>query len=353
MTQKIKISHFDHEPMVSIVMAVRNEGEFIGRCLRAILKQKYNSNKMEIIIADGMSTDSTRKIISKILTEKPQHLKIILLNNENKIVSTGLNQAILNSKGEILIRVDGHTIIATDYVRQCVKALKASGAENVGGKMHAIGRNYFGNAVSLATSSSFGIGGAKFHVSDRTEWVDTVYLGAWPRSVFLKIGLFDEELKRNQDDELNYRLRAFGGKILLSKDIKSKYYNRSTPLSLWSQYFQYGFWKVRVLQKNPKQMQIRQFVPPIFVMSLILTLILSLLLAKGFLLFMFILGSYVIVNMLASIIATFQGNIKYLPVFPITYAILQIGYGFGFLFGIIKFYDKWGKKSNDTPKLIE
>jgi succinoglycan biosynthesis protein ExoA len=151
----------------------------------------------------------------------------------------------------MIVRVDGHTIIAPDYVEKCVQALIKSGAENAGGKMNAVSTTPFGQVVVAATSSPFGVGGARFHYSDQEEWVDTVYLGAWRREVFEKIGLFDEELVRDQDDEFNYRLREYGGKILLSPEIKSEYTVRSTPPALWKQYFQYGFWKVRVLQKHP------------------------------------------------------------------------------------------------------
>jgi len=111
--------------------------------------------------------------------------------------------------------VDGHTILAPDYVRECVCALQRSKAENVGGRMKPVGKNTFGKAVAMATSSPFGIGGGRFHYSTQEEWVDTVYLGAWPKEVFQKVGLFDEELVRDQDDEFNYRLREAGGKILL------------------------------------------------------------------------------------------------------------------------------------------
>ena len=135
-----------------------------------------------------------------------------ILDNPSKIVPIAMNIALRQVRGEIIIRVDGHTIIANDYVYQCVNAIQHRGADNVGGKMRAIGSNPFGKTVALATSTPFGIGGGRFHYSDEEEWVDTVYMGAWPRQVFEKIGLFDEELIRDQDDEFNYRLREQGGR---------------------------------------------------------------------------------------------------------------------------------------------
>ena len=176
----------------------------------AVLNQDYPADCMEILIADGMSTDNTRSLIHDFSALHPQ-LQIQILDNPGKIVPTGINIALREAKGEIIIRVDGHTIIAPDYVRQCVETLQRTHADNVGGRMNAIGSTPFGKAVALATSTPFGIGGGLFHYSDKEEWVDTVYMGAWHRArIFEKIGLFDEELVRDQDDEFNYRLREAG-----------------------------------------------------------------------------------------------------------------------------------------------
>jgi len=225
-----------------------------------------------------------------------------MLDNPKKIVPTGMNIVLQQAKGEIIIRVDGHTIIAPDYVRQCVDALHRTDADNVGGKMRAQGESIFGQCVSIATSSPFGVGGARFHYSDKEEWVDTVYMGAWKREIFENVGLFDEELVRNQDDEFNYRLRSQGWKILLSPKIKSQYFCRSSPQSLWKQYFQYGFWKVRVLQKHPFQMRPRQFVPAIFVGALFISFILIFFNPIGKYLFLFVGVSYLLFILLASIL---------------------------------------------------
>ena len=146
-------------------------------------------------------------------------LNIKIIDNPGLIVPTGFNAAIRAANGEILIRIDGHTTIAPDYVSQCVETLQRTGADNVGGRMNANGTTPFGRTVALSTSSPFGVGGARFHYSDQEEWVDTVYMGAWPSRVFEQIGGFDEELVRDQDDEFNYRLRENGGRILLNPKI--------------------------------------------------------------------------------------------------------------------------------------
>jgi GT2 family glycosyltransferase len=214
--------------------------------------------------------------------------------------------------------------------------------------MNAIGSNLFGNAVALATSTPFGIGGGRFHYSDEEEWVDTVYMGAWPRRVFEKIGLFDEELVRDQDDEFNYRLRAAGGKILLSPAIKSEYTVRGSPSALWRQYYQYGFWKVRVLQKHPRQMSLRQFVPPVFVMALIGSAMLALLPVTRPLSPVLPL-LYLLANLSASVITSAKKGWKHLSYLPLIFAILHLGYGLGFLVGLVKFANRWGDRRGKVP----
>ena len=224
-------------PFVSVILPVYNEGNFILRSLGALLVQSYPHERMEIILSDGMSTDNTRDLIEQLTGQSSVEIKII--NNVKKIAPSGLNRALEVAKGEVIVRVDGHTIVESDYVGECVAALSRSGAANAGGRMHAVSEGSVGQAIAIATSSRFGIGNARFHYSEKEEYVDTVYLGAWPKRIFERYGLFNEELVRNQDDEFNYRLRANGERILLSPRIRSTYYNRSSFKKLWRQYFQY------------------------------------------------------------------------------------------------------------------
>jgi succinoglycan biosynthesis protein ExoA len=348
-------------PSISILMPIRNEACSIGASLATILDQDYPAEKIEVLVADGMSTDGTREIISNFEFRNAK-FPIRLIDNPGRIVPTGMNTALRQARGEIIVRVDGHTVIARDYVRRCVEALQDSGADNVGGKMNAAGQGAFGEAAALATSSPFGVGGARFHYSDREEWVDTVYMGAWRREIFDRIGVFDEELVRDQDDEFNYRLREQGGRILLSPRIKSTYTVRSTPKSLWRQYYQYGYWKVRVLQKHPRQMSLRQFVPPIFSASVIFSALLAFTgMSLGFrisdlgfrnskfeiriflLPLMLILGAYILANLAASISTAARKGWKHLARLPLVYAILHVSYGLGFLVGMARFWRRWGE----------
>ncbi len=328
------------QPFVSVIMPVHNEGNFILRSLGALLEQTYPKERMEIILADGMCTDNTRQLAEQIAGEST--IPVCFVDNVKKIAPSGLNLALGAAKGAIIVRVDGHTIVEPDYVAECVDALLRTGAANAGGKMNAVSEGLAGQAIAIATSSRFGIGNARFHYSDSEEYVDTVYLGAWPKRIFDRYGLFNEELVRNQDDEFNYRLRASGEKILLSPKIKSIYYNRSSFITLWRQYFQYGYWKVRVLQMHPQQMSMRQFVPLLFVTSLIVTAILSLLTPFGRWTFACVVLSYVIANFAATVIAG-KAKIALLPMVSLSFAILHLSYGFGFLLGVFSFVGHWFK----------
>ncbi len=332
--------------LVTIIMPIRNEARHVRQSLNSVLGQEYPSERMEVIVSDGMSADGTREIVHDLKTKHPN---LIPIDNPEKIVSTGLNAAIRRAKGEIIIRVDGHTIIAGDYVSQCVSELQGTEAENVGGRMTAVGHSNFGKAVALATSSPFGVGGGRFHYSDKEEWVDTVYMGAWRRGLFERIGLFDEELIRDQDDEFNYRLRSRGGKILLSPRINSKYTVRGNPVSLWRQYFQYGYWKVRVLQKHPRQMRPRQFAPPTFVAVLLSSAVIGLFSVYGQVVLVSIAGTYLAANLLASIWTAVRGGWRSVFLLPLVYAILHLSYGFGLLFGLVKFAHRWEDKQGKVP----
>lgn len=303
---------------------------------------------MEIIISDGLSTDNTKVVVE---TFKPSGIPLIWLDNPDKIVPTGLNLAIRQARGDVIIRVDGHTTLASDYVQQCVLALQCSGAENVGGRMNPVGKNTFGKAVALATSSPFGVGGARFHYSTQEEWVDTVYLGAWPKEVFQKVGLFDEELVRDQDDEFNYRLREAGGKILLSPRINSWYSVRSQPKDLWKQYLQYGFWKVRVFQKHPRQMRWSQFIPPIFVLAVLISLLIAILFSWGWKVPLALAGLYLLAALIATLLTAARKGWLEVCLLPFTFAILHVSYGSGFLWGLIKFRKRWGDKVGKVPVL--
>ena len=335
-------------PLVTLILPIRNEAAYIGWCLKSILAQDY-PGQMEVLVVDGMSTDDTRKIVVGFAVLHPR-LNLRILDNPGSIVPTGMNIALRQAKGEILIRVDGHCLIAPEYVRRCVRHLLDDDVHGVGGPMRSIGETAMARAIAIGMSSPFGVGNSAFRTtSGRSMLADTVPFPAYTRQLVERAGLYDEELVRNQDDEYNYRIRELGGRILLAEDVHSTYFSRTSWKGLWRQYFQYGYWKVRVLQKHPRQMSLRQFVPPVFVLSLCLSVLfswsprlrpLSLLLP----------ATYLLGNLGASLWTAHRRGWKALPYLPLTFAILHLSYGLGFLRGLVKFRSRWSDKTGRTPQ---
>jgi glycosyltransferase involved in cell wall biosynthesis len=263
---------------LSVIIPCRNEKRHIAQFLDSLLNQQLEPKwELEILVADGMSTDGTRELLRQYSEKAPC---VRLIDNPGQIVSTGLNAAILAAAGDVIIRMDAHTIYAPDYIRQCVAVLEESGADNVGGPWVAKGRGFWGRAIAAAFRSPFCTGGGKAHDPNYEGEVDTVYLGCWRRSVFDRVGLFDPDLVRNQDDELNFRLRRHGGRIWQSPRILSSYAVRESIGALFRQYLQYGFWKVSVARKHRGLASWRHAVPVLFVSSL-LALLVSIALASA------------------------------------------------------------------------
>ena len=346
---------------VSIILPIYNESQFIARTIDSIITQSYSQNDMELIISDGMSNDDTR-IIVKNYQDKFPFIKLI--DNPEHIVPTGFNRALNIAKGRIIIRVDGHTTLDKDYIKNCVLLLEKKSASNVGGLMTVIWKKDFDHVVSLATSSRFGIGNSQFHYSSIGRWVDTVYLGAWEKSIFNDLGGFDEELVRNQDDEFNFRILQSGRKIWLDPIIKSKYFPRNTISKLLKQYLQYGFYKVRVVQKRGGLASWRHLIPSLFVSALLVSLILINIYSVPFKVLLFI---YFIANLIATVIniiseinprKIFDYDVSFnrvlftvyaFFVLPITYFILHFSYGVGTIAGLLFFWNKWkDKKLKDS-----
>jgi succinoglycan biosynthesis protein ExoA len=323
--------NFTSLPTVTVIMPILNEATSLPQSLEAVMNQDYPSELLEILVIDGGSTDNTLAIIQAMSQNCP---RVRMLPNPRRITPSSLNVGILAATGDIIVRVDGHTAIAPDYVSQCVSSLVQGKADNVGGLMCPIGTTYVGQGVALAISSPFGVGDSKFHYSPQEQYVDTVYLGAYWRKAFDQIGLFDETLPINQDYELNYRLRRAGGKILLNPAVQSTYTPRSTLSSLWRQYFRYGQGKVRTLQKHPESLRWRQAVPPLFVGAFLGTLGGAIFWPRLRPIFTFIAGCYLLANIVASTIVAIRGGWRYWPVLPLIFAIIHFGWGLGFWIGL-------------------
>jgi succinoglycan biosynthesis protein ExoA len=240
-----------------------------------------------------------------------------------------------DANGDIIGIVSAHCELAPDYVSTAVETLERTGADMVGGLMRAFGEGPVGRAAAVATSTPFGVGGARFHYTTVEEEVDTVYRGLCRAALYRRLR-FDEEMVRDQDDELSYRLLDHGGRIVSNPAIRSSYHNRSTFRSLWRQYHESGFWKVRVMQKHPRQVGRRQLIPPAFVAAVLGTALLAPFSRVG----RATLGSYVTANIGGSLLAA-RAEPRALPYLPLTYATLHVSYGSGFLKGLWHFRRGW------------
>ncbi len=247
---------------VSIILACRNEAKAIHELLACVEGQVWGPLRWELLIADGDSEDGTAEILHRYAAQREN---VTILQNVRRIVSPGLNLAIRRARGELILRMDAHTVYAPDYVETCLRVMKETGGDNVGGPARTKPRNAVERLFSAAYHSPFSCGGARFHNAQYEGWVDTVPYGCWRRELFERIGYFDESLVRNQDDEFNLRLRRSGGRIWQSPAIASWYTPRSSVSQLWKQYFQYGFWKVAVIRKHQIPASLRHLVPPAFV----------------------------------------------------------------------------------------
>jgi len=342
-------------PIVSIIIATRNEEDTIIKCIKSIMQQKYSSEKMEIIIADGLSNDNTVKMINEVSRQYKVPVKI--LKNEKVIQSSAWNLGIKESSGDIILIVSAHSFIQKDYIQECVHYLQKTGASNVGGPMLADGKGYIGKIIEFVHHSFFGLGGGRFHDKNFKGYVDTVYLGAWPKEVFNEIGLFDERLVRNQDIEFNARLRQNNGQVYLSPDIRSYYHCRDTLKGLWNQNFKNGKWVIYTKKIAPFCFSWRHFIPLVFVGTLIVSGILSLIgrsfgldtfALLSFLVFVSIIFGYTLVTLFFSFQISFEKGFKYLAILPIVFSTLHFSYGLGSIFGVITM-PKWYYQNKDKP----
>lgn len=331
-------------PELSIIVPCRNEAGAIGAFINSVLRQDLDGIEWEMIVADGRSDDGT---MEKLVSFASQSERIRVIDNPGGIVSTGLNRAIAQSRGSVILRMDVHTIYASDYARQCLAVLRTTGADNVGGPWVARGAGYVSAAISAAFASRVCSGGGLAHNPGYEGEVDTVYLGCWRRSVFGAVGTFDEDLVRNQDDEHNLRLKRAGAKVWQSPRIRSWYTPRNSLRRLFRQYFQYGYWKTAVLRKHGRVASIRHLAPGAFVAGNCIAAVLVACLwllgnrmaAPAALLWALSLAVYAITILSASVGIAARTKWQLLPVLPVVIATFHVSYGLGFIIGLAKQQD--------------
>lgn len=336
---QIVLKNLDNIQRVSIVIPCRNEEGFIAEVLENVIAQDYPKSHLEIFVVDGESDDSTAEIIKK---HAQKHPYIHYLNNPEKVVPFALNKAIHQSKGEVIIRMDAHSIYPNDYISKLVEGLQKYKCDNVGGVWitEPADGSAKATAIAKATSHPFGIGNAYYRLEMKTpKEVDTIPFGCYKRTVFDQIGYFDEELVRNQDDEFNARLIKNGGKIFLLPDVKIRYFARKTLTKTAKMFFQYGLYKPLVNRKVGQPATIRQFVP---LALLIFVLIFAPLSFSGFHYFLIFLTGmtlYFVTDITVSIMLAGKNNMGFssLLYLIILFPIIHFSYGYGYLSGIFRF----------------
>lgn len=321
---------------ISVVMPIYNEEKYIENCIDSLLLQDYPQECMEWIFVDGMSSDRTRELIEAYIEKHPKLIKI--LSNPNKTVPYAMNIGIKEARGKYIIRLDAHADYNTDYISKCVYYLDTTDADNVGGVAETKSKGFVGNAIAKMLSSRFGVGNSEFRTNGESGYVDTVPFGAFRREVFEKWGGYNERLTRNQDNEMNYRIRKNGGKIYLSSDIKLSYYCRDSIKSISDMAVKNGMWNVITMKLCPGSMGVRHFIPLAFLLSLIILPITSIIYHPIWWLFAFEMTLYFALDCLCS--AKQASGIKEFILLVLLFPVFHITYGAGSLEGVMKLFSK-------------
>ncbi len=332
--------------MLSVICPIYNEEKYIAKCIDSILAQDYPKDNLEVIFVDGMSSDRTREIVAEYSAKYPF---IRLIDNPDRIVPPAMNIGIKASVGDIVVRLDAHAVFPQNYFSELVKSLLELDADNVGGVCRTLPINDTPVCRSIAyvLSSSFGMGNSHFRIgADSIKEVDTVPFGCFKRELFDRVGYFDEELTRNQDDEFNGRIIKNGGKNFLLPDLVIDYYARDTVAKVYKMFYQYGLFKPLVNKKLGQPATIRQFFPLLFVLGLILGP-LTFLISSAFI--WLYLGVLLVYLTLAAVFSSKESrSLKEVLIKIWVYFVVHFAYGWGYINGIIKLIFKipFNVKSN-------
>jgi glycosyltransferase involved in cell wall biosynthesis len=324
-------------PRVSIIVPCYNEEATIQLLLKSIYDQSYPHPEIEVILADGMSTDQTRAEVAAFQKGYPD-LLVKVVDNPKRIIPAALNCALEAAQGEFIIRLDGHSMPYPDYVKNCVADLEQGKGDNVGGvwEIHPAGVGFIARSIAAAAAHPFGVGDALYRFTDRAGAVDTVPFGAFRRSLFDQVGHFDESLLTNEDYEFNTRIRQHGGVVWLDPAIRSVYFARSSLGALAKQYWRYGFWKLRMLRRYPGTLRWRQALPPLFVLSCLgLALLSSLLITARWMLVIILILYFTLLVIGSSPVAVRQKDPRLLIGIPLAIATMHACWGAGFLRSLI------------------
>lgn len=329
-------------PLVSVIIPCRNEEKTIHLVLEALFEQSFPLQNMEIVIADGLSTDGTRRAIHAFSEAHPA-LFMRLVDNPKQIIPTGLNTAIKASKGELIVRMDAHSLPNQDYVQRCYNAHQEGKAENVGGvwKISPQNNGWVARSIAAAAANPFAVGDAHYRFTEKAAYVDTVPYGSYKRELFEKIGYFDESLLANEDYEFNTRIRQSGGRIWLDPAIQCTYFARATFAALAKQYWGYGFWKAQMLKRYPETLRWRQALPPAFVLGLVVLALVGFIWPIAWPVFAVIVGLYLAVQLVPAIqISLKAGDIRLSIGVVIATLIMHFSWGTALIVGLFSHPDR-------------
>jgi len=334
---------------VSIIVPMRNEEQRIGACLDSILRNGYPPELIEILVVDGDSTDRSCEVVRERMLSVPN---VCLLQNASKQVPAGLNIAIRQARGRYILRMDAHCEYPTDYISTCVAELERTGAANVGGSLITLpgADSWIARGIALLTQHPVGVGNSAFRLGRGDQYVDTVPFGAFRRKVFDEVGLFREDLVRNQDYEFNSRLRAAGYKIYLSSKIQNKYFNSSTMSRFMRQAISNGVWGARCWMRYPESFCWRHAAPFTFFASLVFLLVGGLLYQPAWLLALLIGAIYSCALFFAGLQIAIRNNWRYAFLVPVLIAIYHICYGASTAWGFGSEFasSPWGSAANES-----
>jgi succinoglycan biosynthesis protein ExoA len=317
-------------PMVTIAMPCLDEERFIETCVRSVLEQDYPRDRIEVLVADGGSTDRTREILARLASEDE---RIFVIDNPDRIQAAGLNAILRASRGDVIVRMDVHCEYASDYVRRCIDILERTGADNVGGAQRARAKTRFQRALCAALRSPLGVGGAKYRSAENEGFVDTVFLGAFRRGVFDQVGMYDPSAVTNEDAELNHRIVEAGLRVYLSPEIVVHYHPRESFRALARQYFRYGTGRARTLMKHRKLPALRSALPFLAVTgatTLLATAHLHPLTPVAF-------GGYALATAVEAVRVGRSAGLSSIPLVWAIFPVLHASHGIGFAAGLVQY----------------
>lgn len=312
-------------PGVSIIMTVLNEQRHLRTAVRAVLEQDYQG-PFELIVAYGPSEDRTDELLAEL---EATDSRVRSVANPAGDTPVGLNLALKDASYDIVVRVDGHSVLPASYVGTAVRVLEETGADNVGGVMAAEGVEPFEQAAAHAMNSRLGVGGARFHIGGESGPAETVYLGAFRRSILERVGGYDESLRRGQDWELNYRIRRCGGTVWFTPDMRVTYRPRGDVWGLAKQYFRTGQWRRAIARQHADTVGLRYLAPPAALLGFVGGMVAGL---AGYRPAFVLPGGYAVLILAGSVVTGRGKPLATRARLPLAYATMHASWGLGFLF---------------------